>query len=77
MSIFSPAARFADDAHGVVDGRQVAALELDVHHGADDLDDLADLLRIHSCFRCQLQLVAARALVLTRSKSPARPTRLR
>ena len=28
----------------VVDGRQVAALELDVDDGSDDLDDLAELL---------------------------------
>ena len=39
-SIFS--SRRRRDAQGVVDRRQVPALELDVHDGADDLDDLAD-----------------------------------
>ncbi len=34
-----------DHADGVVDGRQVPDLELDVDHGPDDGDDLADLLR--------------------------------
>ncbi len=32
------------DADGVVDGRQVPALVLDVDDGSDDLDDLADFL---------------------------------
>ena len=31
-------------AHGVVDRRQVPALELDVDDRSDDLDDLADFL---------------------------------
>ena len=44
MSTFSPVGSVADDAEGVVDGRQMAALELDVDDGADDLNDLADLL---------------------------------
>ena len=33
-------------AHGVVDRRQLPAFELDVDDGADDLDDLADLLPV-------------------------------
>ena len=41
------ARRAPDDAHGVVDGRDVAG-ELDVHHRPDDLDDLTDVLCSHS-----------------------------
>ena len=34
------------DPHGVVDRRQLPALELDVDDRSDDLDDLADLLSL-------------------------------
>ena len=38
-----------DDAKRVVDFREVTGLELDVDDGADDLDDLADILFRHGC----------------------------
>src|SRR5262249_30650230 len=40
------------DPDRVVDFRQVPALELHVDHGADHLDDFADLLRRCCIYRC-------------------------
>ena len=48
VDLFARGRALVDDADGVVDGRQVAAFVLDVDHGADDLDDLADCSRDHS-----------------------------
>ena len=47
-------AGLADDAHGVVDRRQVAARELDVDDRADDLNDLSDLDCFSDCHVCAL-----------------------
>ena len=49
-------AGFAGDAERVVDRRQMSVRELDVHHGADDLNDLANL----HCF-CDCHLVSSTA----------------
>jgi hypothetical protein len=43
---------FAGDVHGVVDGREVARLELNVHHRPDDLYDMpnACVFLCHAAF---------------------------
>ena len=53
-STVSLATMVADDAHGVVDRRQLAALELDVHDRTDDLDDFADVLTAVAIVSCSL-----------------------
>ena len=55
VDLLAAVAAVVDDADGVVDGRQVPALVLDVDDGTDDLDDLADFL-----------IAAAVAIVLAR-----------
>ena len=68
-----------DDAHGVVDRRQVPACELDVDDRADDLDDLADfavpLLLPYCSFAASGRLTSAPTA--SRSTAPARPRPLR
>ena len=55
MSTFSLAG-LAGDPDRVVDRRQVAAGELDVHDGSDDLDDFADLDCFCDCHRSLREL---------------------
>ena len=46
----------AHDPHGVVDCRQMPALELDVHDRTNDLDDLADFFCCCDCHVCSCSL---------------------
>ena len=49
-----------DDAHGVVDRRE-RALEFDVHHGTNHLNDLADVLSVHICSTLPWSVTSQRA----------------